>query len=333
MAALCFCPSAASFPVLLDALLLMSIVGGCASSQTQTLSVSYSTHTTMPRLDHDGQMELQALVAIRQTLEPLIAKRILDDTDKITSLAVSNSRDLFKFELDQILLNLKTGQDLQPEDYASFLEDLHRLLQLLEGLIDEKVLHPSVDLDLVEHQDHIATLPQEISTSTVVVNGLASLIYPKLAALMKTASDEPDSSNLSKLVRLPEIEEDCKRAEQTLTDFNAKNLSRSNTAGRDEVGGINVGDRSRHKPATKSKSVSHQLESIRQSQECLSGILNALRNNIRDSECPDCHIAKLQIRDPGNNSSNNELQYKLFVTCSTVQDKWQETNCTVVRNL
>jgi hypothetical protein len=287
----------------------------------------------MPRLDDDGQEELQALVAIRQTLEPLIAKRILDDTDKITSLAVWNSRDLFKFELGQILLNLKKEQDLQPEDYASFLDDLHRLLQLLEGLVDEEVLRPSVDPDPVEHQDNIPAQPQAKSTSTVAVDGLASLIYPKLAALMKAASDDRDSSNLSKFLRLPEREEDCKEAEQTLTDFNAKNLSRSNTAGRDDLGGINVGNRSRHKPATKSKSRSHQLESIRQSQECLSGILNALTNNIQDSKCPDCHIAKLQIRDPGNNSSNDGLQYKLFVTCSTVQDKWQETTCTVVRNL
>jgi hypothetical protein len=287
----------------------------------------------MPRLDDDGQEELQALVAIRQTLEPLVAKRILDDTEKITSLAVSNSRDLFKFELDQILLNLKKEQDLQPKDYASFLVDLHRLLQLLEGLVDEKVLRPSVDPDPIEHQDDIPALPQATFTSTVAVDGLASLLYPKLAALMKAASDEPDSSNLSKLLRLPETEEDCKEAEQTLTDFNAKNLSRSNTAGRDDVGSINVGNRSRHKLATKSKSGSHQLESIRQSQECLSGILNALRNNIRDSECPDCHIAKLQIRDPRTNSSNNGLQYKLFVTCSIVQNKWQETTCTVVRNL
>jgi hypothetical protein len=311
----------------------VSTVGGGASSQNQTFSVSFSTHTTMPRLVDDGQEELQALVAIRQTLEPLIAKRILDDTDKITSLALSNSRDLFKFELDQILLNLKKEQDLQPEDYASFLGDLHRLLQLLEGLIDEKVLHPSVDPDPVEHQDNIPALSQAKFTSTVAADGLASLIYPKLAALMKAASDDPDSSNLSKFLRLPEIEEDCKEAEQTLTEFNAKNLSRSNTASRDDAGGVNIGNRSRHKLATKSMSRSHQLESIRQSQECLSSILNALTNNILNSKCPDCHIAKLQIRDPGNNSSNDGLQYKLFVTCSIVQDKWQETTCTVVHNL
>ncbi|PVH69593.1 hypothetical protein DL98DRAFT_168669 [Cadophora sp. DSE1049] len=284
----------------------------------------------MQRLDKDGKKELQALVDIRQTLKPLIAKRILDDTDKITSLAVLNSRDLFKFELDQIFLNLKKEQYLPPEDYASFLADLHRLLQLLEGLVDEKIFRPSVDPDPVELQDDIPALPQTTSTSPVAVDGLASLGYPTLAALMNTASD---LSNLSKLLHLPETEEECKEAEQTLTDFNVKNLSRFNTAGRDDVGRSNVDNRSRHKPAAKSKLGSHQLESIRQSQECLSDILNALRNNIRDSECPDCHIAKLQIRDPGNNSSNNGLQYKLFVTCSTVQDKWQETTCTVVRNL
>lgn len=285
----------------------------------------------MPRLDDDGQEELQALVAIRQTLEPLIAKRILDDTDKITSLAVLNSRDLFKFELDQILLNLKKEQDLLPEDYASFLVDLHRLLQLLEGLVDEKVLRPSIHPNPVEHQDDLPALPR--STSTVAVDRLASFAYPKLVALMKAASDEPDLSNLSKVLRLPETEEDCKEAEQTLTDFNAKNLSRSNTAGRDDVGSINFGNQGRHKPATKSKSGSRQLESISQPQECLSGILKALRNNIQDSECPDCHIARLQIRDPENNSFNNGLQYKLFVTCSIVQDKWQETTCTVVHDL
>ena len=101
----------------------------------------------MPRLKHDGLEILQALVAIRQILEPLIAKRILEDTENITSLAVSNSRYIFKFELDQILLCLKKEQDLLPEDYKSFLDDLHRLLQLLEGLIDEQVLRPATALD------------------------------------------------------------------------------------------------------------------------------------------------------------------------------------------
>jgi hypothetical protein len=287
----------------------------------------------MPRLDDDGEEELRALVAIRQTLEPLIAKRILDDSDKITSLAVSNSRDLFKFELDQIFLNLRKDQDLQTDDYASFLDDLRRLLQLLEGLVDEKVLRPSLDPDLVEHQVDIPALSQATSISPVAVGGRASL-YPKLAALMKAASEEPDSPNLSKLLRLPEIEEECKEAEQTLTDFNVKNLSRSNTASRDNGGDISVDNNTRYKPLTKSKSRSrdHQLESVRQSQECLSSVLNALRDNIQDSKCPDCHIAKIQIRDPRKNS-NNELQYKLFVACSNLQDKWQETTCTVVSDL
>lgn len=101
----------------------------------------------MPRLEHDGLEVLRALVAIRQYLKPLITKRILDDTEKVTSLVVSNSRRIFKFELDQILLCLKKEQDLLPEDYKSFLGDLHRLLQLLEGLIDEQVLRPATALD------------------------------------------------------------------------------------------------------------------------------------------------------------------------------------------
>jgi hypothetical protein len=270
----------------------------------------------MPRLERDGPEALQALKAIRQDLEPLIAKRIQDDTKKIENLAVSNSRSFFKYELNLILLNLKKEQDLLPDDYNSFLDDLHRVFQLLDGLIDEQVLHPRItSLD--------APTQEESSTSG----------YPKLEALLKRASDKSTSSDLSTLLRLPETEEKSKEAEQTLTDFNAKNLTRSNTETRQDVGDINPVNKSYHREVSKSTS-RPELESVKQSQKCLSSLFDALVENISQSNCGFSHIAKLQIRDPaGSCESNDGVQHKIFVSCCLFKDKWQETTCHVVPQL
>lgn len=115
----------------------------------------------MPQPALDGVEVLQTLVAIRQNLEPLITKRILDDTHNITSLAVSNSRSFFKFELDRMFLCLKKDQDLLPLEYTHFPDDLLRLFQLLEELIDEQVLRPVTALN----QDHSNLLYGKVSIS------------------------------------------------------------------------------------------------------------------------------------------------------------------------
>ena len=113
----------------------------------------------MPRLEIDGPV-LQALTAIRQNVAPLIAKRISHDSKGITSLAVLNSRDAFRFEIDQMFLYLRKEQDLPQKDYKQFLHDMHRLLQFLEELVDEEVLRPRTALgqDSSKQLDEVGTI-------------------------------------------------------------------------------------------------------------------------------------------------------------------------------
>lgn len=153
--------------------------------------------------------------------------------------------------------------------------------------------------------------------------------YPKLEALIKSASDKSTSSDLSTLLRLPETEEDCREVEQALTDFNAKNLTRSNTAVHQDVGDIDITNKIYHRSLTKSTS-RHELEKATKSQKCLSSLLSALIDNISTSKCPDSHIAKLQIRDLEGSPEGDGVQHKIFVSCCLVPDKWQETTCKVV---
>lgn len=142
---------------------------------------------------------------------------------------------------------------------------------------------------------------------------------------MKRVSDDSTSSDLSRLLRLPETKEECEEAEQALTTFNKAidyNIK--------DIGFINE----RYDgPLTKSIT-RPELESVKQSQKRLSNLLNAMKNNITNSECHDIHIAKLQIRDPeGSSDSIDGVQYKIFFSCSLAQDKWQETACKVVPQL
>ena len=192
----------------------------------------------------------------------------------------------------------------------------------------------SKDLAVVhDRQEDISVLPG-ITSSDASADGRSSTTeYPKLEALMKRASDESTSSDLSTLLRLPEIEEDCKEAEQVLTDFNAKNLVRSNTATHHDVGDFDLINKSYYRPLTKPTSGT-ELESVKQSQKCFSSLLNALRNNISTLKCPESHIAKFQIRDPeGSFESSDGVQHKIFVSCCLVQDKWQEITCKVIPQL
>lgn len=93
----------------------------------------------MARIELDTE-EIKALIDILQKLVPLISKQIACGRDQVTNLAVLNARDAMSFELDQVFLHLRRGQEMCLEDYTQFLRDFRKLKILLEGLIDEQVL-------------------------------------------------------------------------------------------------------------------------------------------------------------------------------------------------
>lgn len=154
--------------------------------------------------------------------------------------------------------------------------------------------------------------------------------FPKLNALLKQASDRFTTSDLSTLLHLPETEEKSKEVAQALTDFNAKNLIRSNTATNHDIGDIDPVDKGHPRALTKS-TLLPKLERLKQSQDCLLSLFDALNQNICTLNCAYCHVAKLQIRYPeGSSESSDSVQHKIYVSCCLVQDKWQETTCKVL---
>jgi hypothetical protein len=110
----------------------------------------------MPQLEPDG-LELQTAAAIRQTVGPLIARCISRDRKLTSSLAVLNSWDSFKIELNQMLLYLKREQDLPEEDYDRFLGSLHLVLHLIEGLVDKDILPTDQGRDGLQSVDEVGT--------------------------------------------------------------------------------------------------------------------------------------------------------------------------------
>ncbi|CAG2005085.1 unnamed protein product [Fusarium graminearum] len=261
----------------------------------------------MPQLKPGGR-ELQALADIRLNLWPLIEKRITDSLDsrKVTSLAMYNRLHFFKYELMKMPLDLTKGQDLSQEDYESFLGGLHRLLEFLEGLIDEDILRSTIPPPNLDH---------------------------KFEALIERASKNSTSSNLSTLLLLPETDEKAMEANQIITDFNAENLARSKTAARQHIGDINAVV-TIHRRASDEPTSGLKLEGLKRTQKCLSDLRDALVENISISQCTSPHIAKLQIRYPeGSTEPMGENQHRIFVSCCSAQNKWQETMCKVVSKL
>jgi len=185
----------------------------------------------MPRLDLDGHKLQALLVAIGQKLVPLIARRILHDSKKITNLVMMNSRDELEIEMKQMFLYLRKEQDLPQEKYDHFLGDLHGLFGLLEGLVSEKVYHSRTR----EEQDEVKQ-PHDISPEDHADEGSSVADYPKLQALIEKASDETTSSDLSLLLRLPETEAKSRMAVDAVTNFNNNNRSRYNAGSVQDVG-------------------------------------------------------------------------------------------------
>jgi hypothetical protein len=288
--------------------------------------IPYHTYN-MPRLELEDP-ELRALGAVQQMIAPLIAKRILDDTKGISSLAVTNSRRLFKYEVDQIFLCIAKGQNLPQDDYKAFFDGLHQFFQLLEDLIDERAFGlTKSSRDTMEKTECHSTAPCEEESSKMPT------LYPKLAALMKRASDEPTSSDLSTLICLPETVGRSKEIEKTITDFNAGNITRFNTTASQGTEDINYMSARSDKILDKTTS-KPELKNIEKSRQCLSSLLSALKEKIDTSTCNSNHIAKLQTQHPdGSTESTIGVQHKIFISCCSVKDKWQETTCTVVSQL
>lgn len=324
----------------------------------ERLRRAHLTHTIkMPRLELESP-DLLALRAVQKKIGPLIAKRILDDTETITNLPVLSSWKTFKFEIDQMFLCLTQGQDLPQDDFDAFLRGLHQIFQLFEDLIDDKVLGPA---------EHFPAAMEKGGQSSISVTSPGTeddeqspnhvpASYPKLKALVSLASRASTSMGFSTFLCLSETVEKSRKAEEMITNFNISNDTRSNTATRLGAGDINYAS-ARHKTSNKTTSKSEH-ESIEKSQQCISKLLNALKEHIGASACSSNHIAKIQIRYPdGSTESTNGVQHRFFVSCCLLDDhcqeqttstlslwnqaregathqiEWQETTCTVVSQL
>lgn len=83
--------------------------------------------------------ERQTLYDLQQIFRPLIAKSISRDGATVSSLRVLNSWDIFEIEISQVLLYLKEDQYLSEDEHKDFQRNLHRLLSLMDKLVDEDV--------------------------------------------------------------------------------------------------------------------------------------------------------------------------------------------------
>ncbi|KAM5378794.1 hypothetical protein ACJZ2D_004267 [Fusarium nematophilum] len=264
--------------------------------------------------------EIEALVDIRQKLTPLISKRIACGRDQVTNLAVLNARDAMSFELDQVFLHLRKDQDMGLEDYKQFLRDLQELKLLLEGFIDEQVLTLGGNDHSYSstHEEQVSSVDQERDTSDE--DG-----FPKLKALMRRATEDQDGSDLSLFINLPDTNEESLKAEQAVTRFNTSNSKRCDKKDTDNYQ-TEADAWHQRAPYTATDETSTST-----SHEPLRNLVTTLRENIEARACDHQHVAKIQVREPTWNPEISEgLDHNLFLSCSLVEGKWQQTTCRVV---
>ncbi|KAM0425638.1 hypothetical protein ACHAPT_009170 [Fusarium lateritium] len=268
--------------------------------------------------------EFEALVEIRQKLTPLISKRIACSRNQETSppsLAVLNARDAMSFELDQVFLHLRKDQDMGLEDYKQFLGDLQELRLLLEGFIDEQVLTGSNTAELQVEGQTFSSTDQESETSD-------SNEFPKLKALIRRATDNLDGSDLSYLINLPDTKEESQKAEQIATRFvtNSSKRAQKDTDSQEKEGQDGWCE---PKPGLAADDTSMPM-----SYEPLQSLVTTLRENIEAKCCEHQHVAKVQVREPTWSAETPKgLDHNLFLSCSSVDGKWQQTTPPVERPL
>ncbi|KAJ4217086.1 hypothetical protein NW759_009034 [Fusarium solani] len=285
--------------------------------------------------------EIEALVDIRQKLSPLIAKRIACGSDQVKNLAVLNARDALSFELDQVFLHLRRGQDMSLEDYKQFLRDLQELKLLLEGFIDDQVLAPDHSSGVsiaglitqdVPNDDWTWTdlqAEKQLSSLGQTQETLDTSEFPRLNALMRRATHEPDGPDLSRFIKLPETNEESRQAEWAVTRFNTNNSKRCaqrDTDCQDAEMDHTTNEQDRwYQPES---NLADDQKIAPTSHKPLRTLVTTLTETIEAKCCKHQHVAKIQVQEPIWKTETSEgLDHHLFLSCSSVKDKWQQTTC------
>jgi hypothetical protein len=196
----------------------------------------------MPQLDTEN-LVLRALIDLRQTVAPLIAKSVSRDYKAATSLKVLNLWDNLTIELSQLFFYLKEGQDLSDKDYNDLRNELDTVLGLIDGWVDKDVLPAGRETETSEQADEVSFnvfpslesdkltyFPFKIPENWATKGQHSMLGHQRLEALVNRAAEDGDSIDPSLLLHLPKREEDLVQIEKAVTDFNEGNFERRKTA-------------------------------------------------------------------------------------------------------
>lgn len=159
--------------------------------------------------------------------------------------------------------------------------------------------------------------------------------FAKLNALIRRATEKSDSSDLSLLIDLPGMTEDSQKAEQIVTRFNtsaAERLTRKEADSQKmEADYTTIGGNESRQPAP---GAAADEPSTPLSHEHLRILVTTLRKTIEAGGCEYQHDVMVQVREPEQSAEIKKcFDHKLFLSCSSVEGKWQETTCRVVAEL